>query len=52
MWLATCFRETNDLVRAKQFLELADVQKIQDKKFLLKFYLESAKQFERAEKYN
>jgi len=49
MWLATCFREGNDLVKAKQFLELADLQKIQDKNFLLKFYLESAKQLERAE---
>lgn len=49
MWLATCFREANDLVKAKQFLELADVQKIQDKNFLVRFYLESAKQLERAE---
>ena len=52
MWLSTCHRENKDLTQAKKFLELADVNKITDHNFLLKFYIESSKQYESCEQYN
>jgi hypothetical protein len=51
MSLSTIFRLNDDLAQAKHYLELVS-EKSTDKRFLLKFYNESAAQLQLQNKHN